>query len=89
MQVNVIDINDQIPVFEKSDVSSCHCCFFFTLFILLDPDFWNKDTDSKERCQTSQVALVNALVTNADTFFSGNLQGTITFTVVVSGNICL
>jgi hypothetical protein len=43
VQVNVIDINDQIPVFEKSDVSSCHHLFFLTLFILHDPNFWDKN----------------------------------------------
>lgn len=38
---------------------------------------------------TSQVALANALVTNADTVFSGNLQGIVKSTVRVSENLSL
>lgn len=64
MQINVIDINDQIPIFEKSDVSSRPLlCFLFFVHIT-DPCFWNQDTDSVQgKGHTSQVAFVTALVT--------------------------
>lgn len=88
MQINVIDINDQIPIFEKSDVSTC--CLVFALLCLyyLTPTSGIK-TQTVVRGNARFNILVNALVVNSGIVFSGNLLGTVTFTVIVSAGICL
>lgn len=87
VQINIIDINDQIPIFEKSDVSS------FLVFSLLRPYYLTPTSGIKIRTAVREKArlnvLVNALVTNSDIIFSGNLQGIITFIVTAYGTVCL
>ena len=87
MQVNIIDINDQIPIFEKPDVSSYHLVFSLLCSYYLTPTSGIK-TQTVVRENARLNILVNALVPNSSIIFSGNLQGTVTFTVIVSGSIC-
>ena len=88
VQINVIDINDQIPIFEKSDVSSCLLVFALLCFYYLTPASGIK-TQTGVRDNARFNILVNALLVNSGIVFSGNLPGTVMFTVIVSASICL
>ena len=88
MQINVIDINDQIPIFEKSDVSSRHLAFaLLCLYYLTHTSGIETQTVFGDNARFN--ILVNTLVVNSGLVFSANLLGTVTFTVIVSVSICL
>lgn len=88
MQINVIDINDQIPIFEKSDVSSRHLVFALLCLYYLTPTS-GIETQIVVGDNARFNILVNTLVVNSGLVFSANLLGKVTFTVIVSVSICL